>query len=776
MAFNFDLFSEDEKKRSEIVAILLFALSLFLFMSLFTFDYSDISSFSSTVNSPTQNFAGIIGAYVGAILSMIMGYSAYVIPILIFFWAIIRLSGTTPENFCFNLIGAVFLIAALSATLSIGAVDSVAKFNMGGIIGSFFSDFLLKYLGKIGTGITIMVLLMLSVLVATDFLIFPMFFSFLKNTKKFFLYLREKMQILKENTQKPKINMKQKKDRFITVNKKSKAIKPKKNRKTKQIVDDEQDDEDEEEDEEEIINEEKKKKKKRISTQYELPSLDLLNDNPDVDADQQQEDIEERSGVLEEILAEFGIEAKVIEVSVGPVVTRFELQPAAGVKIHRITSLSDNIALGMKAHGIRIVAPIPGKGTIGVEIPNEKSSMVYFKEVLETDEFINNEAPLKVGLGKDIAGEPVIADLAKMPHLLIAGATGSGKTVCVNTLIASILFNLTPEEVRFIMVDPKKVELTPYNNIPHLLYPVVTDYKKVPVILDWCTKEMERRYTEFADKGARDIARYNEKAEEEGFDKMYFIVLVIDELADLMMVAQKEIEGAIQRLAQLARAVGIHMVLATQRPSVNVITGTIKANFPARISFKVASKTDSRTVLDQNGADKLLGRGDMLFIEPGTDKPLRAQGGLVLDDEIDRVTEFIKAQQDPEYMDEIVQQQNPGAGKTASFKRDKEYHEALELILARQQASASMLQRKLGIGYAKAGRFIDMMEDEGIIGPSRGSKPREVLIESLKQLGEDDDEEEYEEEEEDEEEYEEVEVEEEEEEAEDEEEYEEVEE
>ncbi|MDD4202385.1 MAG: DNA translocase FtsK [Candidatus Omnitrophica bacterium] len=729
----FDIFAGQDQKKNEVIAILLFAVALFLFMSLLTFDYGDIPSFSSTINNPTKNFAGIIGAYIACSLKIVMGTSSYVFPVLLVFWAVMRLGGGKPENIFFNIIGVIFFVSALSATFSLFGKDTVGKFNAGGMIGAFFSDFLLKYLGNVGTAISIFVLLLLSILVATDFLIFPFFRFCIANIKTFILFLKSMSSKAKEITRHPKINYTAK-ERFVSTTSSNRSNVDKeessdKNNKSKEKI---------------IIKQKvtapsvetniKPIKKKVKEMDYELPSLGLLND-PEVDPNRMtNDDIKENSEMLETILSDFGITAKVIEVSIGPVITRYELEPAAGVKVHRITSLSDNIALGMKAQAVRILAPVPGKGTIGVEIPNKSAVMVYFKEILESKEFNSKKGPLKIALGKDVAGEPVIADLAQMPHLLIAGATGSGKTVCVNTIIASLLFTLTPEEVRFIMIDPKKVELVPYNNIPHLLYPVITDYKKVPLALEWCVGEMERRYTLFADSGVRNIDGYNKEAEKQGWQQVYYIVVVIDELADLMMVAQKEIEGTIQRLAQLARAVGIHMILATQRPSVNVITGTIKANFPARLSFKVASKTDSRTVLDQNGADALLGKGDMLFIEPGTDKPLRAQGGLVLDDEIDRLTEFIKKQREPEFVEDIAADSKRSTQATGQFKRDEEYQEAVELVVTRQQASTSMLQRKLGIGYAKAGRLIDMMEDDGIVGAHRGSKPREVLIEDISEL------------------------------------------
>ncbi|MDD5246512.1 MAG: DNA translocase FtsK, partial [Candidatus Omnitrophica bacterium] len=370
---------------------------------------------------------------------------------------------------------------------------------------------------------------------------------------------------------------------------------------------------------------------------------------------------------------------------------------------------------------VRIVAPIPGKARVGIEVPNIQSNLVYLKETLASDEFQNYDSKLTLALGKDIAGHPVITDLADMPHLLIAGTTGSGKTVCVNSLILSMLFRCTPNELKFVMVDPKMVELAPFNGLPHLLCPVVTDAKKAAVALGWVVSEMEQRYQLLAKVGARNIEAYNEKQE-----KIPYIVIIIDELADLMMVSRDQIETAITRLAQLSRAVGIHLILATQRPSVDVITGVIKANFPSRISFKVASKVDSRTVLDMNGADKLLGKGDMLFLRPGEEKLIRAQGTLVTDEEIEKVVDFIKVQAEPVYDEEILKDQ-PRSGISNSEK-DELYDQAVRIIMESNQASVSILQRRLRLGYTRAARIIDTMEVDGLVGPFEGSKPRRILI------------------------------------------------
>ena len=433
--------------------------------------------------------------------------------------------------------------------------------------------------------------------------------------------------------------------------------------------------------------------------------------------------------VLEETLADFGVSVHTADIERGPVITRYELEPAPGVKVQKISALSDDIALAMKAQSIRIVAPIPGKGRVGVEVPNSQSSLVYIKEMLNQDEFRNSKSKLTLTLGKDIAGEPVIADLSDMPHLLIAGTTGSGKTVCVNSIIMSMLFSATPQEIRFLMVDPKMVELAPFNGLPHLLCPVITDAKRASSAFNWVVNEMQTRYELLAKSTVRNIEAYNQK-----YEKMPYIVVVVDELADLMVVAANQIENAITRLAQLSRAVGIHLILATQRPSVDVVTGVIKANFPARISFKVASKVDSRTVLDMNGADKLLGKGDMLFLQPGDAKPTRAQGTLIQDREIEKVVEFIRSQQETEYVEEIMMAKQKG-GVRADSEKDELFDEAVRLILESNHASVSILQRRMRLGYTRAARLIDAMEQEGIIGAFRGSKPREILVDKEAWLG-----------------------------------------
>ncbi|GAB6088178.1 FtsK/SpoIIIE family DNA translocase [Alkaliphilus crotonatoxidans] len=458
---------------------------------------------------------------------------------------------------------------------------------------------------------------------------------------------------------------------------------------------------------------------------YELPSLDLLNQIEAMANKEDKKRIVKKAKVLEDTLLNFGVEAKVIQVSKGPVITRYELQPNVGVKVSKIVNLSDDIALNMAAPAIRIEAPIPGKAAIGIEIPNEDVSTVTLREVLDSNGFQNSTANIPFALGKDISGNPVIADISKMPHLLVAGATGSGKSVCINTLILSILYSAKPENVKLLLIDPKVVELNQYNGIPHLLIPVVTDPKKATSALNWAVQEMTRRYQLFAENGVKDISSYNEKGLPE---KLPFVVIIIDELADLMMVAANDVEDAICRLAQMARAAGLHLILATQRPSVDIITGVIKANIPSRIAFSVASQTDSRTILDMGGAEKLLGKGDMLFYPIGANKPLRVQGAFVSEKEVDRVVAFIKEQREqPQYETEIINKIDSGEITDMSGSDDF-FEKAVEMVVESQQASISMLQRRLRIGYNRAARLIDEMEEKGIVGPHEGSKPRQVLI------------------------------------------------
>jgi S-DNA-T family DNA segregation ATPase FtsK/SpoIIIE len=477
-------------------------------------------------------------------------------------------------------------------------------------------------------------------------------------------------------------------------------------------------------------------RKRRTKGTYKLPGLDLLNDNVPTKGRLEEESLQRKVEVLQSTLKEFGIEARVGNIIRGPVITRYEVHPAPGVKVQKITTLADDLALAMAASSIRIVAPIPGKSAVGIEIPNSKATFVGAKEMLVSREYSKVPRDIPLAIGKEISGSPIIGDLADMPHLLIAGSTGSGKTVCINSIILTILFSCTPAELKLLLIDPKRVEMTQYRGVPHLLAPVITEPKKVVQALCWAGREMERRYALFSEHLVRNIKGFNVKAaqkdsafrDDDGqpLKPFPYIVIIIDELADLMLVARKDIEDPIIRLAQMGRAAGIHIILATQRPSVNVITGLIKANFPTRIAFRVATKVDSKVILDSMGAEKLLGRGDMLYIPPGSARRLRIQGTLVDDSEINRTVDFVKALQEPEYEENIFSESGEG-GLNYEDVADELYDEAVNIVMQLGQASASMLQRRMRVGYTRAARLVDMMEERGIVGPAQGSKPREVL-------------------------------------------------
>ena len=463
---------------------------------------------------------------------------------------------------------------------------------------------------------------------------------------------------------------------------------------------------------------------------YNLPLLTIFTKGTKTKSPRANKDITENVKILEDTLESFGVKAKVTQVSRGPAITRYEISPAPGVKVSRIVSLADDIALSLAASGVRIEAPIPGKAAVGIEVPNKEITMVTMRELLETEEFARASSKLTFVLGKDIAGTTILANLAQMPHLLVAGATGSGKSVCMNTMIGSILFKAKPNEVKIVMIDPKMVELTTYNGIPHLISPVVTDAKKAASALRWAVREMEKRYALFAQAGVKDMHRFNQAIESGNFiheaGPLPSIIIVIDELADLMMVAPADVEDAICRLAQMARAAGMHLVVATQRPSVDVITGLIKANIPSRIAFAVSSQIDSRTILDMAGAEKLLGKGDMLFFPVGAPKPVRVQGAFMSDKEVEALVSFLKLQGQPEFVEGVVQAESESSVDHGDT--DELFADAVKVLIECGQASISMLQRRLRIGYARAARLIDMMEERGIVGKYEGSKPRAILM------------------------------------------------
>ncbi len=726
---------------NEIKAIIILAIGMIVLASLISFVPDDLSWYTSSPNFPAHNLVRITGAYIAGTLLFLFGYSSYVLVLFLFCFSWIKFSSNRELPFTITkLISSIILFGVISSLCSlIGARETVAQVHRGGVIGYIFSTFLYRYLGY-GAYVFLLMIGSATFIITGELLITPIILKIFDTFRGIYdgmvgnERVKDKKPVLK-----PKINVGTV-TKDLSPKDKAEALKAK---IKKNLEDDEEDEVEADEMKKAAIKDVKPKikinqpkesdykekenakeaaKEERSFSDYQLPSLSLLSDPPKISTDKVEVDLMNSAKHLEQTLAEFGVEARVADIERGPAITRYELEPAPGVKVQKFTSLADDIALAMRAATVRVVAPIPGKSRVGIEVPNSSSATVYLKEVLSSNEFRSVKSKVTLSLGKDVAGNPIIADLSEMPHLLIAGTTGSGKTVCVNSIIMSMLFNATPDEVRFIMVDPKMVELAQYNGIPHLLAPTVTDHQKASAILNWVVGEMENRYKKLSQNSVRNIQGYNEKV-----GKMPYIVVLIDELADLMQVSAKTVESAITRLAQLSRAVGIHLILATQRPSVNVITGVIKANFPARISFKVASKVDSRTVLDMNGAETLLGKGDLLFFKPGDAKPTRGQCSYVKDDEIANVIKFIKEQQEPNYDDTILTQQK-NAAIYGDEPVDEFYDQAVKLVIETNQASVSILQRRLRLGYTRAARLIDMMEQRGMVGPYCGSKPREILV------------------------------------------------
>jgi len=712
----------------EIIGLFIFAFTVLVFLSLLSYHPEDLSFYTSHPNVPPRNWVNIFGAYLSEGLFFSFGFASYAVPVFLFFFGLKFVRREPIRMNAVKLLGLVVLCVALSSFFAMFLASvSTVRFRRGGIAGLVFSDFLTHYFGRTGAYVLVLMLGLLSLPLVGQIFIFPFLSKFFENTSsrlKAFKWSSLKLSVprrshsarqpriggLQDEAARPAVKraLKTKEEKGaslpppdaassgvnIKIAKPSGEKAPDSGEPVREISDEE----------------------------YVLPSLDLLDLPPPLSTRQLKEDLTENAKILEDTLNDFGISARVADIERGPVITRYELEPAPGVKIQRIVNLSDDIALTMKAASVRIVAPIPGKNRVGVEVPNSQSAMVFLREVLVSDEFRDYDSKLTLALGKDTAGKPIVSDLAEMPHLLIAGTTGSGKTVCVNGIITSLLFSSSPQDVKFLMVDPKMVELAQFNEIPHMLCPVVTDPKKVAMALAWVTQEMDERYQMLAKEGVRHIDAYNLKKQ-----KLPYIIVVIDELADLMMTVRDQVESAIARLAQLSRAVGIHLILATQRPSVDVITGVIKANFPSRISFKVASKVDSRTVLDMNGAEKLLGRGDLLFLEPGTAKPIRAQSSFIKDEELERVLDFIKKQGKPVYDGSIVKvQEQSTVGMLA--EKDELFDTASRLVIETGQASVSIIQRRLRLGYTRAARLIDMMEQDGLVGPYVGSKPRDILV------------------------------------------------
>ncbi len=728
---------------NEIKGIIILALSLILLASLVSFTPDDLRWYTSRPFVHPHNWIGIAGAYSAGILFFIVGLSAYFLVVIGFFWSWNKFTSRDITFNFYKFASLIILFVVASSLLSLTASTGDShRFTRAGVVGIVFSDFLTSYVSPLGAYIILFMLGALALVITGEFLVSPFFIwlgqMIVDGVKR---AIQVKLPGINLPAGNKAINTKEKKplqpqdedDDLPPVAKVVKpvpmpavapaAVKPAAQvpqppvAKTAQpnihIVQAKE------------IAKPADAAKPKVVGEYHLPSIDLLKDAPIAAKDANiQETLMDKAKVLEETLADFGVNVKVVDIERGPVITRFELQPAPGVKIQRISSLSDDLALALSASAVRILAPIPGKNRVGIEVPNGSSAAVFLKDVLS----LGGNSKLTLALGKDTSGKPLIADLAEMPHLLVAGTTGSGKTVCLNSLIMSILFNASPSEVKFIMIDPKMVELVPYNDLPHLICPVITDAKKATPALNWVVSEMESRYKLLNKEGVRNIKGYHAKGLE-----MPYIVVVVDELADLMQVSAKSVEAAIARIAQLARAAGIHLILATQRPSVDVITGVIKSNFSSRISFKVASKVDSRTVLDANGAETLLGKGDLLFMKTGDPKPIRGQCCYVSDEEITTVIDFIKKQGTPEYNDSVLKPQ-ASAGGGGNDEQDEMYDEAVKVVVETNQASVTILQRRLRLGYSRAARLIDMMEQRGIVGPYAGSKARDILVDREKWL------------------------------------------
>lgn len=720
----------------EIMGLILIFLGIYSLYSLFS-------------NNP-----GFIGTYIDKGLFFLMGKISFIFAIgLISLGFIFIIKGIKDSKvlifsmslFIFNFTISISLWDGVvnSSLFDVSLLNLVATREGGGLIGIFFTSLLVKLFSVNGTIIIVVIASIISLLLMTQKSIYELYISLKEDipTKK--SDSTNNKAIKKERKPLKKIHSDKEppqKDSIKSIDEKIKILdytdirgaKPEeeKNNNPKKI--------------ESKINSQIEKKiteleskamkgpliEEKKELEYIFPPVDLLKEGTSMTSNNKKEIIN-NAGVLEKTLGDFGVKAKVIEVSMGPTVTRYELQPEPGVKVSKIVNLSNDLALNLATSNVRIEAPIPGKAAVGIEVPNKNSAIVNIREIIESSEFNKHPSKLAFAIGKKLSGAIVIGDLSTMPHMLIAGATGSGKSVCINSIITSILYKSSPEDVKLILIDPKMVELNNYNGIPHLLIPVVTDPKHASGALNWAIREMTERYKLFKDNSVRDIIRYNEVMKEKNTDTMPRIVIIIDELADLMMVASREVENAICRLAQLARAAGIHLVLATQRPSVDVITGLIKANVPSRISFAVSSMVDSRTILDMGGAEKLLGRGDMLYNPVGESKPIRVQGTYISDREVENVVKFVKNQGKAEYNEQVIHEikevNSPMDNGNEDFE-DEMMPRAIALTLESDQISTSMIQRKLRVGYARAGRIIDEMEDKGLISGPEGSKPRKVLM------------------------------------------------
>jgi S-DNA-T family DNA segregation ATPase FtsK/SpoIIIE len=670
--------------KKEILGIALIGVFLFLFASLLSYHPLD-PSFHTVTDAPAKNLCGKAGSYISDIFIQLFGLMSYCLISFALVFGIFYVRKKDPPSIVVFSSGLVMFFLSVGMLLEalVGKVHVRGiQVEFAGLLGSILEKALMNFFGRFGTVLIAVILLLISA---------------------FLIVQAPILGVIEDRIARRK---KAEKRRDIKVTQEKKEEEPPKPPEKKAAV------------------QETFEFFKEIGP-YKLPDASLLDTIEKKETKVDKDSIQANASILEKKLKDYGIDGRVTEVRPGPVITMYEFEPAAGVKVSKISNLADDLAMALSAVSIRIIAPIPGKAVVGIEIPNKDRETVYIREIIESKTFTTSQSYLTLVLGKTIAGESFAADLAKMPHLLVAGATGSGKSVSLNSMILSILFKATPAHVRFLMIDLKMLELSFYEGIPHLLLPVVTNAKNAKTALRWMTDEMERRYGMMAQKGVRNIEKYNHKIAREDGEQLPYIVVVIDELADLMMTSPKEVEEYIARLAQMARASGIHLILATQRPSVDVLTGIIKANFPARVACKVFSKVDSRTILDTNGAESLLGYGDMLFLSPGIGRLQRLHGSYVSEGEIKRIVEFLKQQGAPTYHHEILEEkEEEDAGEAMD---DEKYQEAVEFVSQKGEASISMVQRRFRIGYNRAARIIERMEQEGVVGPSDGVKPREVL-------------------------------------------------
>ena len=771
--------NENIEKKGDVKAVLYVAIGILLAFSTYT------------------DLAGILSAISRKTMYSIFGVIVYLIPVYLIYFGIdtIRSKGTIKYSRRFFSVTVLAIVVWLfCSTMSIqfvsgsaynnqGFLETIKKMNLsnnyslhGGFLGILITYPLSKLIGYIGSYILYSTLFLIGMILLMDITLYDIYVKMRKIIVEFIGINFSRREVEKKNVKKKReknINNdtievivpdeKSEKDEFIKgINDKIQILDFMKNSELQDVnpLQNFNLDNTEVYDRNSMIDSEitsSKKNSKKLSYEdkevvskeiehsinevvetvkkdYLFPSMDLLNINSKLKLkNEDKKDLIENANKLEETLSNFGVEAKVVQVTKGPSVTRFELQPSPGVKVSKIVNLQDDIALGLAANGVRMEAPIPGKAAIGIEVPNKKQSPVFLREVLDSKEFTNTSKNLAFALGKDITGKCIVGDLSKMPHMLIAGATGSGKSVCINTLIVSLLYKYSPEEVKLLMVDPKVVELSVYNGIPHLLIPVVTDPKKAAGALNWAVNEMNKRYNLFSQMKVKNIESYNKLFEKgEIQEKLPYIVVIVDELADLMMACPNDVEDYICRLAQMARAAGMHLIIATQRPSVDVITGVIKANIPSRVSFAVSSGTDSRTILDQVGAEKLLGRGDMLYYPIGENKPVRVQGAFISEEEVENVVEFIKQpDEETDYSEDILNHINNEVTTEAAITNegDELLEEAIKIVVEYKQASTSFIQRKLRVGFNRASRIMDELEERGIISEKDGSKPRQVLIE-----------------------------------------------